>query len=463
MPDIPFVPSDEKLQTVIRNSYIKPLTLWLLGTRPGRILAQEGNSSWESAMTVDFFVRTADVFRRCSEETQLLQNLEKICPEVCRWLLTKVVPTEGFCSWEKVTWDTAVILRTLLACIEAFPSSFAEQEKDEIVETAKQAVKWLDHRFRAWEEKVRYPFGPADVAQILITGLFIKKHYPKLFSEVKVLLEHLHRDIVKHLVEQTAQIVDVRLEDGTWSKVTWWGDYFQTAEVLESLALYYDDVKDSNTEEDKALKVAVQKGLLDACTYVEQTQRDGLWGTHVDTIRTLYAYIRVSTLVPEISCQPHLAFKALRWICDEKQFLTDGSFLHTMFLTIFMGPTLLAVHNDWPLAGRSITEVYDAALWASPVQSSVERFRRFEAETKISTLQGKLAGLKERLSTRRKLFLILVLTAAMFGITIWFSWWNKWLIISFVADPEDLWKLLSIIITVWAALLVAIWQSKLRG
>ena len=134
-----------------------------------------------------------------------------------------------------------------------------------------------------------------------------------------------------------------------------------------------------------------------------------------------------------------------------------------MFLTIFMGPTLLAVHNDWPLAGRSITEVYDAALWASPVQSSVERFRRFEAETKISTLQGKLAGLKERLSTRRKLFLILVLTAAMFGITIWFSWWNKWLIISFVADPEDLWKLLSIIITVWAALLVAIWQSKLRG
>lgn len=461
MLDIPFVPSEEELRTVIRNSYIRPLALWLLGARSGRILAQESNSNWESAMTVDFFVETINIFRTYNEEEQLCQTLEKICPEVCRWLLSNVVPTEGFCSWEKVTWDTAVVLKSLLICMEAFPSSFTSQEKTEIVEVAKQAMKWLNHRFRAWEEKVRYPFGPADLAQILITGIFIKKHYPKLFSELEVLLEQLNRDIVKHLVEKAAQIVDVRLENGDWAKVTWWGDYFQTAEVLESLALYCSDMKTSKTEEERNLKIAVQKDLLDACTYIEQTQRDGMWGTHVDTIRTLYAYIRVSTLVPEISCQPHLAFKAVRWICDEKQHLTDGSFLHTMFLTIFMGPTLLVVHNDWPLAGRSIIEVYDAALWASPVQSSVERFRRFKAETVISTLQSTLESLKERLSSRRKLFLSLIVTVAVFVIAVWLCWWNKWLTIDFLANSEDLWRILPIIIMVWVTLLIAIWQSKL--
>lgn len=459
MVDIPFQPVDEELKSVIRHSYIKPLALWLLGSRPGRILAQESNSNWESAMTVEFFILATDIFRRHKEEEQLCQSLENVCPEVCRWLMSnRIVPSAGFCSWEKVTWDTAVVLKTLLMCLKRFPSNFTEQEKGEIHEIARQAMTWLDYRFKEWEEEVRYPFGPADVAQILITGLYIKKHYPSLFRELKGLLEQLHRAIVNYLLVEAAQTVEIRLEDGNLEKVIWWGDYFQTAEVLESLVLYYGDLENSNEEEEKGFKIRVEKAILDACKYIERTQQDGMWGTHVDTIRILYTYIRVSTLFPKVSCQPHLAFKALRWICDEKQRLADGSFLHTMFLTIFMAPALVAVHNDWSLASRPIVQVYDAALWASPAQSSVDRIRRFEAETRISTLQNTLDTLKSRLSSRGKLLVSLALTVFAFGVVAWLAWWNESFTIAISVKPEDLLKILPVVATVYVALLIAIWR-----
>lgn len=459
MPEIPFVPGHEELRSVIRTSYIKPLALWLLGNRPDRILAQESNSSWESAMTIDFFVEATDIFRRYNEEEHLCQTLEEICPKVCKWLLsTCVVVAEGFCSWEKVTWDTAVILKTLLTCMNRFPSSFTGKEKIEILENSKKAIKWLNHRFRAWEEEVRYPFGPADVAQILITGLYVKQHCPKLFGEFKVLLEQLHRDIVKYLVIQAAEPMDIHLENGSFTKATWWGDYFQTAEVLESLALYYDDIKNSNDEDDRPLKTKIEKAAFDACKYIERTQHDGMWGTHVDTIRTLYTYVRVSTLVHQVSCQPHLTFKALRWICDEKQRLADGSFLHTMFLTIFMGPALVVIHNDWPLACKSVIEAYDQALWASPAQTSAERIRRFEAETHISTLQGTLEGLKEQLSRRGKGLKTVILSIGVFFLVLWLGWLSESLTINITVKTVDLFKILPIVATGYVAVLIAIWR-----
>jgi hypothetical protein len=342
-------------------------------------------------------------------------------------------------------------------CLKRFPSNFTKQEKAEIHEIAKQALMWLNYRFTKWEQEIKYPFGPADIAQILITSLYVKNYYPSVFRELKRILEPLNRAIVNYLLVQAMQAVEMRLEDGSSAKFVWWGDYFQTAEVLESLALYYDDLKHSADREEKSFKIGLEKAIFDACMYIERTQQDGMWGTHVDTIRILYTYLRVSTLVPKLSCQPHLVFKALRWICDEKQCFADGSFLHTMFLTIFMAPTLIAVHDYWPLADKLIIQVYDDALWSSPVQGSIERIRCFQAETEVSTLKNALETLKERLSSMKKLLKTVALTLVMLGMVLYVGSLSKLLTFAISVKAEGLLAMLPIVV-IYVAFLIAIWR-----
>lgn len=453
----PFQQANQDLKTVLRHSYIKPLVLWLLGKKPGFILAQESNSNWESAMTVEFFIQATDIFKEHEEEEKLCRSLESICHQVCQWLVSNCIVLSGdYCTWEKVTWDTAVVIRILLMCVKKFPSSFTKQEKDEIQKIAKQAMKWLNYRFTAWDKEVKYPFGPADIAQIMITGLYIKKCYPNLFPNLKVLLEKLHSRILNYLLIEAATTVQIHLENGATENAIWWGNYFQTAEVLESLALYYDDIKDPDDDS----KLRIEKAIFNACKYIEGTQENGMWGTHVDTIRTLYTYVTISSIVPKVPCQPYLAFKALRWICDEKQCLADGSFLHTMFLTIFMAPTLVAVYNKWPFANRSVIQIYDEALWSSPVQSSIERIKRFDAETRVSDIQKSLNRLKRHLRSWKKIVYTIALTIIIIGVLIWLGWLDKSFTITFLAEVKDFLKILTGVLAVYVALLIAIWLKR---
>lgn len=461
MSELPFQSPNESLKAVIRHSYIKPLVIWLLGNRQDQILAQESNSNWESALTLDFFIEAIDIFRKYHEEEEICQSIETICPKIARWLISNRIDiSEEYCCWDHVTWDTSVVIRVLLNCLKRFRSDFNRQEINTILRNARKSVKWLNHRFMSWDQEVKYPFGPADVAQILITGQFIKKNYPRLFRSQSMILNTLHKSIVIYLLEEASQNVDIRIEDGSIEKSTWWGDYFQTAEVLESLAIYYDDLKNSKNKEEKDLKIRVEKAIFYTCKYIESTQKDGLWGTHVDTIRTLYTYIKVCWLVPKVICQSHLVFKALRWICDEKQRFQDGSFLHTMFLTIFMAPALVTVHNEWPQSTKSVLEIYDEALWYSPILAGVERLRRFDAETKISDLEEKLERFKKSTLSRGKWVKSIVLTMLMLGLFVFLGFLYNALKISVsIEDKAINLLILTIVFGVYIAVQVAIWKK----
>lgn len=81
-------------------------------------------------------------------------------------------------------------------------------------------------------------------------------------------------------------------------------------------------------------------------------------------------------IVPEI----HTIFKAFRWMCDEKQIFSDGSFLHKMFLTIFYSLALVEVYRYWQLRDNTIEKIYDDVLWFSPVRTTPERSKRLSTE-----------------------------------------------------------------------------------
>ena len=138
---------------------------------------------------------------------------------------------------------------------------------------------------------------------------------------------------------------------------------------------------------------------------------DGTWGSHIDTIKVIQAYVLIRRrfprkrqpnqkddwlFVPEI----HTTFKALRWVCDDKQIFSDGSFLHTMFLTIFYALALIEVYESWEPAECRVDQLYDDVVWASPVRTTPERSKRLKLALKNRELQEELertSQVKDRL------------------------------------------------------------------
>ncbi|MFW9996930.1 MAG: hypothetical protein ACFFD4_33115 [Candidatus Odinarchaeota archaeon] len=405
---LPFKPYEEKLKTVIRKVYIKKVTEWLLGRKDdGFILAEASNSSWEIALSIIFFADVIDIRKENDEEKEFCESTPSLCADVTRRLLRKkkAAGNDRFIHWDGVTWDTAVVIRAILRILLLCPDRFSKGEKDEIFQSAKKSLHWLFMRFEKWEKEIKYPFGPADVSQILITICFLKENFPDAYSEIEK--EYSFEDnesaiedqICKYLLHSKT-VIEEDIE-GIKDIVSSWGDFFQTAEVLESLVIYYRylDAK-SNFN---ALKDEIKITIKQVHRYIEYNQEeDGMWGTHIDTIRTLGAYTKASKLMPFLDVEHHIVFKPLRWICDEKQCFSDGSFLHTMFLTIFMCGTIVEIHNNWSLADYSIAEVYDTAFWCSPVRTSVERTKRFATELKNEKLIEKYDEKEKQLNKSRK-------------------------------------------------------------
>lgn len=77
--------------------------------------------------------------------------------------------------WEKVTWDTSVIIIAILKAFEKYKNKFTVDEKREILKTIERGSSWLFHRFLQWETEVKYPFGPADISQIASTLIVLQK------------------------------------------------------------------------------------------------------------------------------------------------------------------------------------------------------------------------------------------------------------------------------------------------
>ena len=141
--------------------------------------------------------------------------------------------------------------------------------------------------------------------------------------------------------------------------------------------------------------------LISAFDSLKGAGVDGMWGGHIDTIKSDHflrhdeashsstgCRYRRTLIVPEI----HTTFKALRWVCDRKQVFSDGSFMHTMFLTIFYTIALVEVYRSWEPAGRTVALLYDDVVWSSPVRTTPERYRRMALSLRHEAVCIELSG-----------------------------------------------------------------------
>ncbi|SYZ71932.1 hypothetical protein TRIP_C20047 [Candidatus Zixiibacteriota bacterium] len=490
---IPFKQFNESLQNNLRTKQILDAAKWLVGSQPTGVLALACNSNWEAALSIEFLTWTRHILEQHKEESILCSQIVTRIGETANRLLASAKwindPILGeICTWEGVTWDTSVVIRGLLTALRACPSEFADKKQAEIERTVEGALHWLAHRFDIWETDVKFPFGACDVAQILITLVMMRAYHMPLLKKA----EHagylsrrakprrvpLEADIVRYLLKEAdveksggdgrSRSANVDREDVLY----YWGNYFQTAEVIEALAYAYASfhgtpicpietiagkLKDLiEPDQATAMRIAVMGGLR----YLETHQINGEWGTHVDTFRCLYAYIRASYLLRETPEAP-IVFRALRWTCDEKQVFVDGSLMHTMFLTIFYCFALEEVYEHWELAERPMLELYDDVVWASQANTTIERGKRMLAEMERDKKESERIKLNEDVSGLKRSIatLSVILSGLILGPTIGHLLGVFKLSIS-ATPASDIVAFLTLLMTIITSLIVLIWTIK---
>lgn len=423
MQETPFHPFDKSLAEILRRRYIREVSIWLLGKEEMSILAQASGSSWESAMTLLTLCEVADVYEKANEEPEIIKQIRNKSVWVAKWLLTKQNEVEGdkFTNWEGVTWDTAVIIHSLLTVLLKYKNEFSREDRENILDAARKGSMWLYYRFNQWETEIKYPFGPADVARIINTFIYLNEFFPDLFvkiqEEYKVKINPSDNGdwltpIVSYLLHRkTRETLTVNIGESTEDVVTyWWDDYFSTAEVIDSLGKYINycnSIPDLKNNKKETIKI-IKEVLVRACAYFEHSQIDGMWGSHVDTVKILYSYVAIRKLIPQQNHligddffipEIHTTFKALRWMCDEKQIFSDGSFLHTMFITTFYAAALVEVYKSWVPARDNIVKIYDDVVWSSPVRSTPERIKRLGLAIKNEELEHSIECANQEITT----------------------------------------------------------------
>lgn len=416
---LPFVPFTDTLQEVVRRKYLPMAIDYLKGSRPhSGVLGMEGGSVWESALTAEIIIRAASILSKDDDLADLVDDAENRAREVAPFLIRQFRShNDGTGCWEHTTWDTSVTAQALARLLFQYRTHYSEQDAHAMENAIVESLRWLYERFQHWENEVKYPFGPADVAQIVNASLVIAELLPDLYVKAaesvgEKRLQTLPLDIVQYLLHRKSEkSITVATDEGNEEVVTyWWDDYFSTAEVVEALARCHHHLSSSDSESSPlhtSLLKTLAQTISQACAYFEAAQVDGMWGNHIDTLRVVRSYVLVRELmppsqgptpspafVPEI----HTTFKAIRWICDSKQIFSDGSFLHTLFLTVFYAQTLIEVHECWEPARIPIEQLYDDVVWFTPVRTTPERTKRIAAEVHLTDALDKLSATEERVA-----------------------------------------------------------------
>jgi hypothetical protein len=375
-PPVFFDPELPSLKEVLLDRYLRPAAKWLLGSAESPyLLPHAANSSWECALATWYLL---DLRTALADDDPLSQEIPLKTAQTARWILDRAErSTDGNMRWEGVTWDTAVCVRSVLRVLRELPHSFSDSEQQRGREICASALEWLLARFEVWDRGIIYPYGPADVAQILETLLYVQREWPQLLDAKSGPLTEVPEaidEIATYLLAAKDEMAMGRNQAQGPEALAFWSDFFQSGEVIDCLSQYarYVNVPDR--------RASCKEHVFHCIRYFELNQVNGQWGAHVDTCRALYGYLRATHVIPVARQENHIVLKALRWMCDDKQTFSDGSFLHSPFVTVFFAAALWEAYAHWPLARRSVGEVYDVALWSAPVRATEERGLRLALE-----------------------------------------------------------------------------------
>jgi len=339
------------------ENYVTPAAHWFLGEKShAYLLPQISGSNWECALALEGLIEIlANPDMSIADRTA---EIEAKCIQTVRWLIGQISePSDSMSNWDGVTWDTAICIRAILKAEKQFADVWSVSDKKKIAVTRQTSTRWLIYSCKHWDIDIRYPAGPPDLAQILHTLSILNAYHPEMIKELEaeaeigsVNDEPTSIRIVRLLLAMR-QPASITLSDGE-IQTCFWVDCFNTSEVLEGLTSFLVSIEGTDDKSLIKIKRQIKESIFQGIQYLECNQVDGTWGGVADTCGALYGYLRVTTMMTDLDPKDHLVFQALRWMCDEKQAMADGSFLHTSYVTVFYFMAILEAYRDWELGKK---------------------------------------------------------------------------------------------------------------
>ena len=433
--NIPFKEPNDKFDDVLYNEYILKSIDWIDKASGDVAFAQNFGCNWEAAYILEYLLDVRKIAKTKNDQKCITKS-ESMSYSIVSFLLSdeQVIPVkqrENYdrktgkwmeqkhrTNWDGNTWDTSVVCNSLLYFIDEFgdDKSFKNDPRYfQIWLTLPLALKWLYDQFdNNRTQYSQYSFGSIDYSRILMLFIFvIKSQYcnsilSKSNLNKKDLIRAIH-DLAKY-VDKEKVSDEIEIYNDTERKlkketILNWGDCFITAEICDAMSHYINFLEANKLKNNHDIWIKeVYETLKRAMRSVEVTQSsEGMWGAHDDTIRCLSSYLTtISELksfekiyqkfdtsskhsLPEwikgSDYEEHKVFKAIRWLFDPKQRFSDGSYLHTSFLSVFMFEAYIAINNHWDFAkNKTIYKIYDEVFWMSPARTTQEKGQVVELE-----------------------------------------------------------------------------------
>lgn len=468
----------------LAENYILPVAQWLLGPPElDCVLAQVAGSNWECALTLEFFARLQDS-EISSADLVISAGREKL-GSTLTWMLNQLEFSRDrtTASWDGNMWDTAVCAQAIANAAKADGGWGVLDGKDGSAGLSLAAVaRWLCESFSGWGEVVRYVDEPADLAQalkamILIHDSSLCSTLPKAERKrLRALLVGNIDALVSALLAHQAYTVQT-LDDGS-AEGGFWVDAMHTSEVVDSFAAYLrfrrglsQNAQGEASVTPDDVRAAITRGMM----HLEVTQRRGSWGGGEMTCGTLFWYLETVRSLQHLDHEvdvavDHVVFRGIRWMCDPDQALSDGSFLHTTYVTVFYSLAIIEAYTTWDAGKKTTMQVYDLSLWDAIAINTSERGRRFQLEWQVRELEAERAAIVRRRGRVRARWIAALLAVALFSVIAValmlaenISIEGRWPEISIhSADSGMTWAVLGVVVPIAVAAVGFVYQNTIK-
>ncbi len=388
MTRLPF-PLDRPLAETIKTQYLMDALKWIGDFRDPlstNLLGAKTGNIWGVGYGLLCLLKSRHTF---FSDDEFPGDFDTKAHNAVRFLLDKASFGQHYCNWDDNIWDTSVVCRALLHYLDIYPTCV---DRGKIVDFCGKAMRWLYNQAETSDIR-RYSLGMPDSSQMLRTFVLAKS----LIQRDDAISAHFPLDdAIQALVNEIIHSVEVKnqLYEGESEEIAVWDDdVFSTSDVIISLSRYIQVERSLISQSNPDRWNEIFTLLQSAIRYLELEQVDGRWGIEETTTITLQAYVLGNSIMGEDqSPEPHIVFKAIRYLCDPKTVFSDGSIAHKLEPTIYMIQAFLEVLENWELpndiiAEKSVHELYDFIIWNTPTRSTHERVRRMKIQSEASLLR----------------------------------------------------------------------------
>ncbi|MFD0207128.1 MULTISPECIES: hypothetical protein [Saccharothrix] len=442
----PFLPFDARFADVLIRDFAIPALRWLhghsTGAAPSTLVSAHAEVAMTASATIELITKANGAAIDAAREDLLVK-----CVDGVVWLYRQATFHEdGTCCFDHSSYDTSTVARALFDALrhESLVEELATRGIPSMDKVILGSARWLLVRFdQADRGDIGAMLNPSEYAQIgralaVLTERYDLDEHVGAHTRYQTCSEVISRILMTLFERKSERMVDVTPEGGgNRTLAIWWDDFFGTSEVL----LFLGAVSDS-ADHGRTVLTAVERAMIRECIarcflLVEHSQADGLWGGYLDTVGVLNAYVSISENSKrlfnegrgrhQLVAQPRIVFRAVRWVCDPTQRSSDGSVLHTAWLTTLFVIALVRVATMWEYSDRTVGELYDDLSMAmdrgisehraSQISAILDRENALEKLAAESALLHRARAVSSHLRWVRSRFALTVLVIVLGGAT----------------------------------------------